>query len=74
MKAYSLTSAQQTEAAALKAAVSSARAAFVAAQQAFEAYLAAATGNVAGSPPTSTLNGAQRLQLTSDGTTAILQP
>jgi len=74
MKAYSLTSPQQAEAATLKAAVTTAREALIAANQALAAYLATETGNVAGSPPASTLSSGQRFQLTSDGTMAILLP
>jgi hypothetical protein len=74
MKAYTLTTDQQTEAAALKAAVLTAQAALVAANQALTAYLTSATCNLAGSPPSSTLKSGQRLQLTADGTMAILLP
>jgi len=74
MKAYPLTTDQQTAVAALKAAVAAAQAEFLAANQALSAYLATATGNVAGSPSSSTLKSGQRLQLTADGTSAILLP
>jgi|HubBroStandDraft_1064217.scaffolds.fasta_scaffold1690615_1 hypothetical protein len=66
MKAYPLTSPQQAQAATLKAAVATAQAALVAANQALAAYLASSAGV--------TPKGGQRLQLTSDGTSAILTP
>jgi hypothetical protein len=66
MKAYTLTSPQQNEAATLKAAVATAQAALIAANRALAAYLATSAGV--------TLSAGQRLQLTSDGTSVILTP
>jgi hypothetical protein len=54
--------------------VAAAQAALVAANQVLALHLATASGNVAGSPPVPTLTAGQRLQLTSDGTSAILLP
>jgi hypothetical protein len=75
MKVQALTSPQQTQAASLKAAVTSAQSALVAARAAFAAYLVSCLPPNAGSPPTpATLAPGQRAQLTSDGTSLVILP
>ena len=62
MKTATLTTPQQTEAATLKAAAATARAALVAAQDALTSYLRTSVGATA----------SQRVQLSDDGTTVII--
>jgi hypothetical protein len=66
MKAYPLTSPQQTAIATLNTTVATTKAAYIAANAAVTAYLATAAGV--------TLTSGQRLTQTSDGTSVILQP
>jgi len=64
MNVVSLTAPQQTEAATLQTAVTAAQTALVAARRALEAYLKTTAG--------ATTN--QRVQLTTDGKTAVVLP
>jgi hypothetical protein len=66
MKAYPLTSPQQTAITTLNTTVATTKAAYIAANAAVAAYLATAAGV--------TLTSVQRLTQTSDGTSVILQP